>query len=148
MTSPYAPQRSTTAVLALDLVMAKSISEKAARLALLEAGGSLTAAEIGQRVRTGLESLTDAYLRDQLGGALMQAQNTGRRAVFDEMPAKKIYASELLDSATCKPCSDRDGAEYDSLEAAEADYPSGGYHGCKGGGRCRGTLVAVADTEE
>jgi len=37
-----------------------------------------------------------------------------------------------------------DGREYGpDISAAERDYPTGGYKECKGGPRCRGTLVAV-----
>lgn len=57
------------------------------------------------------------------------------------------YASELLDRATCGPCSSVDGREYATREDALADYPSGRYVGCKGGDRCRGTLIAVAASE-
>lgn len=54
-----------------------------------------------------------------------------------------IYASELLDGASCLNCSLVDGTRYDSLEDAKADYPFGGYRSCKGGARCRGLLVFV-----
>jgi hypothetical protein len=32
-------------------------------------------------------------------------------------------------------------------EAIE-DYPSGGYHACHGGARCRGTLIKIFDTDQ
>ena len=81
-------------------------------------------------------------LRDRLGGALTEAMNTGRRAVFAEGPAADYYASELLDANTCVACSSIDGTHYPSLGEAERDYV-GGYVSCAGGDRCRGTLVAV-----
>lgn len=63
-------------------------------------------------------------------------------------PPREVYASELLDSNTCLACSAVDGRTYDSLESALVDYPgAGGYVGCAGGSRCRGTLVVVHDTE-
>lgn len=58
-----------------------------------------------------------------------------------------FYASELLDSATCGPCADIDGTQYETMEAALADYPGfGGYKNCDGGDRCRGTVVLTAGT--
>jgi len=94
-------------------------------------------------VREHLEGLSDQYLDDNLGGALTQAQNTGRRAVMERGPQKQIYASELLDQNTCVRCAAIDGKEYASLSDAERDYPTGGHKDCLGGARCRGTLVAV-----
>ncbi len=129
---------------ALDAVMARAISEAAARKAINTAGGG---ANVAQIVREHLDSLSDAYLKEQLGGALMQAQNTGRRAVFKNAPPSRFYASELLDTNTCSNCRTRDGREYLSLDEAEDDYPAGGYKNCSGGPKCRGTVVAVLNTE-
>src|SRR4051812_32921477 len=70
--------RLTARAAALDTLMARSISETAGRVALSESGGSLTPAEIAEQVREHLDSLTDTYVRDQLGGAVMQAQNSAR----------------------------------------------------------------------
>jgi hypothetical protein len=69
--------------------------------------------------------------------------NTGRKEVFDAGDPNSLYASELLDSNTCESCVEIDGTEYPDLDAAEADYPTGGYMDCYGGPRCRGTLVGV-----
>lgn len=95
-----------------------------------------------------LEGLSDAFLVDTLGGALTTAQNTGRRAAIDKAPSgTRIYASALLDANACGPCAAEDGEEFDTLEEAERDFPSGGYVGCEGGQRCRCTLVAVLPGE-
>ncbi len=59
----------------------------------------------------------------------------------------RVYASELLDRKTCRPCSTVDGRNYPSMEAARLDYPNGQYVGCDGGPRCRGTLVVVSAAE-
>ena len=77
----------------------------------------------------------------------MAAQNTGRRAVFDQSGPGTIYASELLDAATCDNCAADDGKEYSGLREAEMDYPTGGNAECLGGPRCRGTLVKVHASE-
>jgi hypothetical protein len=128
-------------------VMARSISQAASQKAITLAGSGLAYEEVAGRVREHLEGLSDSYLEDQLGGVLMQAQNTARRAVFDESPDGRLISSELLDSNVCPKCKDVDGTEYDSMEAAIQDYPSGGYFACHGGARCRGTLVKIFDTE-
>lgn len=74
------------------------------------------------------------------------AVGAGRMAAATAGPEPtEIYASELLDRNTCRPCSRIDGTDYPSLAAARADYPLGGYRACEGGSRCRGTLVFVYD---
>lgn len=77
-----------------------------------------------------------------------QAQAAGRAQATELLPAAAYYyASELLDTNTCGPCSLVDGREYLTLDKARADYPEGLYRSCSGGPRCRGTLVTVWDTE-
>ena len=122
-------------------LLAKGIADSASRKAT-NLGVTLSPDEAAAAVREHLEGLTDAYLQDMLGGALTQAQNTGRKEVFSERPCR-IYASELLDSNTCSVCAEIDGKEYASLAEAEKEYPTGGNRDCLGGPRCRGTLVAV-----
>lgn len=134
---------------ATETLMAKSLSETAGRQAIQRAaGGAMTMTEVSQQVQVHLMGLSDAYLEEQLGGALQQAVNTGRRAIIDAGDATEIYASELLDTNTCETCMEKDGEQYDTLAAAESDYPTGGYLDCLGGPRCRGTLVAVYSEAE
>lgn len=125
-------------------LLSRSIAESAARKAIGLGTGALSPDEVAAAVREHLEGLTDAYLNDMLGGALTQAQNTGRRAVMVEKPSQ-IYASELLDGDTCTNCTAVDAREYKTIAEADADYPTGGFKDCLGGPRCRGTLVAVYD---
>jgi hypothetical protein len=54
-----------------------------------------------------------------------------------------IYASALLDSNVCAPCLEWDGHQFDTLDQAEQQFPTGGNADCQGGPRCRCTLVAV-----
>lgn len=76
------------------------------------------------------------------------AATPGAVDVPEGLTPSEVYASELLDSNTCQPCSYVDGRDYPDLEHALADYPgNGGYHACEGRDRCRGTLVIVWDTE-
>lgn len=128
---------------ATSTLMARSISETAGRQAVQRWGGSLTVAEIADQVKDHLTGLSDAYLEEQMGGALQQATNTGRKAVINEGGASEIYGSELLDANTCENCMAVDGVRYNDLAEAEVDYPTGGYFDCLGGPRCRGTLVAI-----
>jgi hypothetical protein len=131
--------------------MASSIAQAAAQKSITLAGTGLAYAEVAGRVREHLEGLSPSYLEDQLGGALMQAQNGARRVVFGGAEGGTLYASELLDSNVCRGgsrnCKDIDGTEYESMADAIVDYPSGGYAWCHGGSRCRGTLIWTAPTE-
>lgn len=130
-------------------VLARSVSEVSARKAVsFSAGGALSAREVAASVREHVESLSDAFLVENIGGAVTHAQNEGRALVISEGPASRVYASELLDNNTCGPCTDIDGTEYDSVDDAAADYPGGGFKECEGGDRCRGTLVAVYGEED
>jgi hypothetical protein len=98
---------------------------------------------VAVRVRDHLESLSDAFLRDQLGGALTTAQNEGRFATLAAAPEAEYTASEVLDKGTCEPCLELDGTTFTDLAEARAAYASGGYVGCLGRLRCRGVIVAL-----
>ena len=131
---------------ATDTVLARSLSEAGARKALASTGGAgLDESDVAAATGSYLRGLTDSFLRDQLGGLLTAAQNSGRKEVMAVDPPSKIYSSELLDGNTCGPCTDVDGTEYGSIDDAEIDYPTGGYLECEGGPRCRGTLIATYD---
>lgn len=91
----------------------------------------------------------DVLLTTMARPAVQQADGLGRQGAMAVLPvAKSYYASELLDKNTCQPCETIDGKRYDSLAEAKADYPAGGYKGCLGGDRCRGTVVAVWSQEQ
>lgn len=124
-------------------LMARALSDSAARNAIMRYGADLAGDVVAAAVRQHLTDLSTAYLTDTIGGALTQAQNTGRRVVMSTEPSARIYASELMDNNTCTACANTDGRQYDTMAAAEADYPTGGNAECAGGPRCRGTLVAV-----
>lgn len=127
--------------------LARSMSDAAARQALQHTAPGVDPEDVANRVREHLESLSDAFLREQLGGALNAAMNEGRREVMASAGDATFYASELLDESTCENCANVDGKEYDSLAATISDYPTGGYRACKGGARCRGTVIAVYEGE-
>lgn len=87
-------------------------------------------------------------LEDIAHQAALRATGEGRMTGLDALPESgtTFYASELLDRNTCAECSSIDGRD---LTRAEADdlYPGGQYVDCRGGGRCRGTVVAVSAVE-
>ena len=68
---------------------------------------------------------------------------SGRWAGLDGLPDPEYaYAGELLDSNTCDKCAAIDGYQFADLAEAERYYPqSGPMVACRGGFRCRGTLV-------
>ena len=105
--------------------------------------GSGTAQQVAAQVDEHLAGLSGAAVEEQVGGAMSAAQNEGRLAVLAVAPPATYSASEILDRSSCSPCRAVDGTEYDTLAAARTAYPSGGYTGCLGGSRCRGTLVTV-----
>lgn len=105
--------------------------------------GSGTADQVAAQVDEHLDGLSGAAVEEQVGAAMTAAQNEGRMAVLAVAPPATYTATEILDRSSCKPCRDIDGTEYDTLTAARTAYPSGGYTGCLGGSRCRGTLVTV-----
>ena len=131
-------------------IMNRGLSNTASTQALMRYGvQDITPDEVASAVGDHLADLSSSYLDDMLGGALTQAQNSGRIFVMQQAPGD-YYSSELLDENTCEECEAVDGTEYDTLADAQADYPTGGYSECLGGPRCRGTIVAVyaeADTD-
>jgi hypothetical protein len=128
---------------------ADGLSLAASRRAVQLAGAGSTPAELAGDVRSYVQGLEHSWERDQLGGAAQQAMNAGRLHIFERVdaPAAEVYASELLDSATCDPCRAVDGRRYVDVNEARSDYPSGGFRECRGGPRCRGTVVVVLASE-
>ena len=124
-------------------LLGQSLSNAAGREALRLASPSTPAVDVANGVIKHLRSLSDRYLRDELGGALTRAQNLGRLATLRAAPRARYYASEILDQNTCKPCANIDGEELPTLDAATLAYGGGPYLYCQGGVRCRGTMVAV-----
>jgi 2'-5' RNA ligase len=131
-------QVATTTARLLGLGLVQSAVRRAVQLF-----GSGTGAEIAARVDEHLAGLSGAAVEEQVGAAMTAAQNEGRMAVLAVAPPATYTASEALDRNSCSPCRQVDGTQYATLAAARAAYPTGGYVGCEGGPRCRGTLVTV-----
>lgn len=111
--------------------------------------GSGSGAQVADAVDEHLAGLSGAVVEEAVGAAMSAAQNEGRMAVLAVAPPATYTASEILDRSSCAPCRAIDGTRYTTLTAARAAYPTGGYTGCLGGSRCRGTLVTVwPQTEE
>lgn len=130
----------TTALLGSSL--ATSAGREAIRIYTIASRG----AEIAAQVRA-LYADVPASTIGQLGAALTRAQNAARMATLAGAPAARYYASERLDENTCKPCKDIDGVELPTLEAATLAYGGGPYLFCQGTVRCRGTMVAVWESQ-
>lgn len=110
--------------------------------------GSGSAQQVAAAVDEHLANLSGAAVEEQVGAAMTAAQNEGRMAVLAVAPPAEYVSSEALDRNSCSPCREIDGTRYTNLPDARAAYPTGGYTGCLGGARCRGTLVTVWPEEQ
>lgn len=143
--------------------LAGSASGEALRLAAPGETGDEEADRVANGVRAHLDSLTDARPRLRLGHGLTQAQHAGRvatmRAAEEQArrdaaegltpPSVAYYGQERLDTNTCRFCREVDGRWLgNSIAAALAEYPTGGYVRCEGGPRCRGMVVSVYRPEQ
>lgn len=135
----------SAAAAVVTALMATSLAVAAGQETTRIAGEGMTGAEVADEVLRYLEGLSDRYLRDQLGGALTQAQHAGRMATMAVAPPARYVAVEVNDLNRCMECAEIDGTEYATLQAAQVDYPVKGYRRCQGGIRCRGQVVAVWD---
>ena len=142
-TSLFASIAAATAVL-----LAQGLTNTAGRQALRQWSVSTSGDDVVGAVREHLESLSDAFVADNLGGALTSAQNAGRLATALAGPVASLYASEHNDARVCQPCAAVDGKwlgntdDPDTPARVAEVYPNGGYRFCEGGVRCRGTIVA------
>ena len=133
--------RAAARVLSVGLV-------QSARRQAMRVWGSGSAQQVAAAVDEHLAGLSGAAVEEQVGAAMTAAQNEGRMAVLAVAPPAEYLASEALDKSSCKPCRQIDGTRYTTLPDAREAYPSGGYTGCLGGSRCRGTLVTVWPQEQ
>lgn len=103
--------------------------------------------DTGGDVQAHLDALTDAVPAQQLGYALHVAELGARLATLIYSADVQLYADESMDDATCAPCKGVDG-KYLGVTGGEMDlvtalYPNGGFIGCLGGIRCRGTVIGI-----
>lgn len=136
--------RVTARALGLGLV------QSAGRRAMTFITSGRSGRQVAELVDRDLKDLSVRTPRDYIGSAMSAAQNTGRYAVLRVSPPGIYMATEVLDKRTCGPCRAIDGTEFTSLNQAAEAYPggAGGYVNCAGGGRCRGTMIAVWGSAE
>lgn len=125
--------------------LAFSAGAEAARIA---GSGDADGEEVAAQVDEYMAGLSDDFLTGRLAGALSAAQNESRIATFLAGPSVDLFASEVNDRNTCSACRAIDG-EYignsrdeNINDAIDALYPNGGYIGCAGKDRCRGSIIA------
>ncbi len=125
--------------------LALSAGSQAARVF---SGGDADPEDVASQVKDALSALSDAAQTSKLAGALSTAQNESRIATFLGGPSVDLFASEVNDRSTCRACRAIDGQyignsrDENITDAIDALYPNGGYIGCAGGDRCRGTVIA------
>lgn len=132
--------------IATAALLAAGLANSGAREALRRYGPGVSGDQVSAAVKEHLRGLSDAFLESNLGNALTSAQNNGRLETYKTGPEVALYASEVLDGNTCKPCQHVDGrwlGNLSNMDMVYATYPNGGYVDCEGGPRCRGTIVAV-----
>ena len=129
--------------LAIVLLLAAGLATSVGREAIRVWGPSSTADDVARMIDDYIANLSDRALRDQLGGALTNAQNRARFATMLTAPSATWYASERNDRNACGPCRDIDDRQFASLADAFLAYPNGGYVHCEGGIRCRGGVIPV-----
>lgn len=82
--------------------------------------------------------------RDEARQAINTSGGRGRIDTVESAPElqpDRIWSSEIMDGAQCDRCELIDGREFTDMEEARGFYRSGHYYRCRGGARCRGTLV-------
>lgn len=134
----------TSAADATSTLLASSLAQSAASHAVGMWGSVPDPAKVAASTRDHLEGLTGSTIDYELAGLATRAQNEGRFTALDQAPeGTQFYASELNDTHTCELCIAEDDTEFTSMAEARRDYPAGGFLGCLGGKRCRGTVVAI-----
>jgi HK97 family phage portal protein len=148
---PVTPEHHTLAKIAgaLAAILAAEAALGAGAEGLRVQGPGVSATDVAGKVGEYFDTLTDARPRQVLGGALTGAQNAGRSLTLMHAPEGAVYASEILDGNTCKPCRKVNGrwlGNTTDMDQINLTYPQGAYGGyvdCEGRSRCRGTVVGV-----
>ena len=108
-------------------------------------GGPLTREALVEEL---VEKIKPAGAVDQARQSVHVATGIARNETGAELEASECYASELLDGNTCRACAAVDGKKYETLEEATNEYAFGYYGACRGGSRCRGSLLFLYDLGE
>jgi len=150
-TAPRTPSSADLAEVAavVAAALADLLRLSAVAAAMRANGPAATADAVAEAVQEALDLLTDAAPADWCGGALTGAQNAARVETLQAGPAGSVYANERNDRNTCNPCKSVNGTwlgNTDQMDMVLAAYPGGaygGYVGCLGRERCRGTICGV-----
>lgn len=81
---------------------------------------------------------------DEVRQAVTTSSGRGRIDTVEtslELDPQRIWASEIMDGDACETCDLVDGREFADLAEARTFYPNGYHYRCRGGARCRGTLI-------
>ncbi len=108
-------------------------------------GGPLTKEALVEEL---VEKIKPAGAVDQARQSVHVATGIARNETGADLEASEVYASELLDGATCSACAAVDGKKYENLEEATNEYAFGYYGACRGSARCRGSLLFLYDLGE
>jgi hypothetical protein len=146
VTVPQVAGLVTAIASAVAALIASGLASTASQEAVRRFLPGVSGAEVADAVKSMLRTLKGTFKRDQLGGAVHRAQNTGRIATLEAAPAARWIADEANDYNTCTPCAEIDGTEFETLDEVTAAYGAGSYIECEGGIRCRGTVTAFWDT--
>ncbi len=131
---------------AVAVMLAAGLATSAGREALRLFAPGASGDEVAAQVDAHLGSLSETFLRDQLGGALSRAQMSGRMNTVLAAPEAALYADEQLDRNTCGPCRKVHGkwlGNSSDMVMVMRSYPNGQYVHCEGGIRCRGQVVPI-----
>lgn len=150
VTARTPPRASLSGVAFLTVsLLAAELAISAARATLAANGSGRPRSEVGEYVREYLDGLSDASAERQFGGALHGTLNAARELTMRAAPEGSVYASEMNDANTCKPCRQVNGRFLgltSQMDQIARSYPSGAYGGyihCYGGPACRGTVFGV-----
>lgn len=133
-------------------LMAAELAVSAGREAMRIYRDGMTGQQVADAVAEYLDTLSSAAARVHLSGAMSAAQNKARLLAYMSGPACELYALEAMDTNTCAPCAGIDGqligvtTDQGIQARVDALYPNGGYVGCLGRERCRGTVLGVWST--
>jgi hypothetical protein len=131
---------------ATAIMLSNALGQSASSAAVASWGPDANPAFIASVVQQHLEGLAGAFIIYEMTALASRAQNAGRGTVFEHSPTGTHYiASAVLDDHACAACLQDNGRTYATLDEARVDFPGSGQNAaCKGAGRCRCLLVAIA----
>lgn len=142
---PVAPSPSKFAIAAsiASGILWDRLTEQA-RKTLLDPAAIATGAPLSrEKAGATLAAIPEDGAVDHARQTLHTVTAEARNETAEALEPEEIWASEILDGATCQSCRAVDQKDYATMAEARKDYPNGPYIRCDGGARCRGTLVFI-----